>query len=595
MTPATSTLPEVSICDGIVCTEYAGQITQWMSNRLRPSSQASIATALRKWWGPFTERWELPEFIITGDPKRGGIMASFVCYMASGGIVYSTIMGYVWAVIDHHTSNGYASPLSNVRDWGHFTSAVEVETHVPAEPRRMFPWLIFLKTLTQVDLTNSYQVGIGLLMLTLFYTISRPELIPLTLTGKNSFDVGKHLCVKHIRLIKDYVEVNIRGIKQDPLCKRPQAIAGEAWRAIGACTGIMDYKAWWQLYLSLRTFENEDSPLLYDEKGQTLTYPAANRGLRKLVLSIPEVSVEDAKLTAFGQIRATGRCVFAALCGDDAAKFQGMWSKNANSDEAYDRPLLLRVLGMPQKMLEFCNSRSMPIKSCLESVAASSDANLNLLNMDRPQGFTDDAFMLEVGKEKMSNQVSLPKDTSSPAIMSKSEGKKKMAPMVPSWDNVAVPAFNKEIFPGHAKWPSDPDNILNGWKVFLHGTPKGAIYKTFEIYNCYPPRPIGDKLDEFGNRFIDQGNFMFRSFAQVKKFTEGQVMRGETTSTIFPAPAPGAASSSTDAACSSVAIDDAEVEPQFLHEIVTESRRDSKRPLNRLAQSKPERKQRMLD
>ena len=230
-------------------------------------------------------------------------MASFVLFMSAGQIAYSTITGYVWSVVDHHISNGYASPLANVRDWSHFMSAVQVETHVPAEPRRMFPWLLFIRALIKINLDDPVEVGMGLFMLILMYTLSRPELLPLALTGKHAFDGMKHLRWKDLRDINGYCECNLRGIKQDPLCKRAVAVAGAAWRAIGECTGILNFRTWYQRYLSMMKPTDENAPLLYNDRGKILTYAAGNRLLRKICARVNGCTIKDALMVALGQIQ----------------------------------------------------------------------------------------------------------------------------------------------------------------------------------------------------------------------------------------------------------------------------------------------------
>ena len=57
-----------------------------------------------------------------------------------------------------------------------------------------------------------------------------------------------------MRTVHGYVEVSFRSIKQDPLCKRPVIVYGEAWRAIGGCTGLLNVDWWLSLYDGLMFF-----------------------------------------------------------------------------------------------------------------------------------------------------------------------------------------------------------------------------------------------------------------------------------------------------------------------------------------------------
>ena len=127
-------------------------------------------------------------------------MASFVLELVwKGNLVFKSIQGYVWGVVDHHLEHHYASPLSNVRDWAVFMHSVEVETHIPSEPRKMVGWSTFIHTLHKIDRTSPWDVGIGLFMLVLFYCASRPEILPGTLDGQRNFDKQKHFRRRDIR------------------------------------------------------------------------------------------------------------------------------------------------------------------------------------------------------------------------------------------------------------------------------------------------------------------------------------------------------------------------------------------------------------
>jgi hypothetical protein len=108
---------ETSIHSAPVTQELGERVDFFISERLRPSSKSTINTAVSKHWLPFVEAHGLPEFIPSGHYKRGSIMAAWVATMVSLGLVYSTISGYVWGVVDHHLTNHYASPVANVRDW----------------------------------------------------------------------------------------------------------------------------------------------------------------------------------------------------------------------------------------------------------------------------------------------------------------------------------------------------------------------------------------------------------------------------------------------------------------------------------------------
>ena len=353
----------------MVCPRYELLAQQLLDNRLRPSSQATIKTALTKWWRPFCDRWERASYYVdSGDPHRGGIMASFILHMVDDGTIkYSTITGYLWAVVDAHISHGYASPLSNVRDWSQFMHAVEVEIHVPTKGRTMFPWLLFVRMLAKVNTSIPWEVGIAFLCLILFFVISRPELIPTAQSGVNGFDGGKHLRWCDLRVAKGYLEVALRAIKQDPLCKRKTHVEGVSWRAIGECTGLLHARSWFELYARVRGGSVlDEAPLFLDDKGNVLTQAAANRLLRVLCVRVSGCTAEQAELYALGGFRVLGRNALAGVAGDETARVQGMWGSDAV--DYYDRPMLERVLGAAQRMAEFAGSAAMPSCGVIDSL-----------------------------------------------------------------------------------------------------------------------------------------------------------------------------------------------------------------------------------
>ena len=277
-------------------------------------------------------------------------MASFVLELVwKNNLVFKSIQGYVWAVVDHHLEHHYASPLSNVRDWAVFMHSVEVETHIPSEPRKMVGWATFIHTLHKINRTSPWEVGIGLFMLVLFYCASRPEIIPGTLDGQRNFNSNKHFRRRDLRYKDGHWQLCFREIKQDRLCKRAHCVKGEAWRPIGACTGIMDFGFWAELYLSLVTFESDDSPLWIDDKSHTLTYPKGTTLFRLLIRRVPDLPKESYDL-AFGGIRSLSFAAMSALSDTPHARWIGMWSSDAFTN--YDRAMYQRTLDLAPRLAQ---------------------------------------------------------------------------------------------------------------------------------------------------------------------------------------------------------------------------------------------------
>ena len=349
------------------CLKGLSAVSELLENRLRPSSQSTITTAWNVWWVPYCDFYFLPYFISSGSASRAGVMAGFVLYMIEKErLRYGTIGGYVWAVCDKHMSNGYANPLSNVRDWAPFMHSVEVEIHVPTEPRKMVPWLLFIQSIPKANTNSVVEMATVVLMLLLFFLISRPELVPSAAAG---FETAKHLSRKCVRWDKGYLECLMRGIKQDPLCKRPGTVAGEAWRAIGNATaGVLDTLGMLKHYLSLVTFSSDDSPLLQNDSGGPLTYSKANAIMRMLFRRAGATFAQAASY-AMGGIRVLARNAVAGVAGDQTAKIQGGWLA---CDVYYDRPMLMRILSLPSRMAEFCMSASMPTGGVLEAMGSAS-------------------------------------------------------------------------------------------------------------------------------------------------------------------------------------------------------------------------------
>lgn len=277
-------------------------------------------------------------------------MASFVLELVwKGNLVFKSIQGYVWGVVDHHLEHHYASPLSNVRDWAVFMHSVEVETHIPSEPRKMVGWSTFIHTLHKIDRTSPWEVGIGLFMLVLFYCASRPEILPGTLDGQRNFDKQKHFRRRDIRYQDGHWQLCFREIKQDRLCKRKHCVRGEAWRPIGKCTGIMDFGFWATLYFQLVTFESEEAPLWIDDRSNLLTYPKATSLFRLLIRRVADLPATCLDL-GLGGIRSLSFSAMSALSDTPTARWIGMWASDAFTN--YDRAMYQRTLDLAPRLAQ---------------------------------------------------------------------------------------------------------------------------------------------------------------------------------------------------------------------------------------------------
>ena len=357
-----STFAETTVHVGIVDSGARAMLDAFLAKRLQPSSQSTIKTARSKWWIPFCVEHGLEEFITSGHVHRGGIMASFVLSLAKSNLAYSTITGYIWAIVDMHVTQGYASPLSNVRDWAMFMHSVEVEVHRPSEPRLMVPWLLFVRAIPLVNLQDCSEVATLILEEIILFTATRSEIIPDTLSG---FTAAKHLRCKDVRwLLHGYLEICFRSIKQDPLCKRPACVAGMAWRAIGPAVGIFDLLSVVKFYFcTFRADFQPDDPFLIQTSGQPLTYSRANAVARQIWARVPGAGSDVANKYSLGGLRVLSRNLIAGVAGSETARVQGMWE---SCDVVYDRPTLERVLQVPSRMADFAHSAAMPAGGVLE-------------------------------------------------------------------------------------------------------------------------------------------------------------------------------------------------------------------------------------
>ena len=347
--------------------ETAAIVGQWMDNRLQKSSISTINTAWNKHWLPFCALHKLEDYVKSGDTERGGIMASFVVHLSRSGMVYDTMVGYVWGVVDKHVSAGYASPLSNVRDWKVFMSSARVECHSPGTSRKMVPWNVFMGVLRHIDMDDIEEVGVGLLLLILFYTSARPELLPKTQT---SFE-KKNARMCDFRTTNGYLEFCIEGIKQDPLCRRKQARAekGLSWRPIGAASSpLFDTATWLRMYLELRRKfpGGENDPLFVDKNGNPLTYPKGNAVFQRL-----QAIIDIIEKYSLGGMRSLSHIALTHLLGKDLAKEHGMWVSDACNQ--YERDDIQRVLMLPKLMCEYVQGSDMPKGGLLEQLSSKID------------------------------------------------------------------------------------------------------------------------------------------------------------------------------------------------------------------------------
>jgi len=345
----------VSVYVGGVTPEYVLQIKAVVQSRLQTSEK--IRTVVNKWWKPHRDGHGLEEYIEPGAVTRGGEMASFVLYMAnSGRIKWSTMQGYVWTISTWHFNRFGASgdPLSGVADWGCFMAALQVQTWVDSivEPRKMVPFMLMVRTLNNMDLNSRSEVALGCMMLMMYYTMSRSE-TPLPKSA-TSFDRAKHVRRKDVRLLfNQYVEWGFGSIKQK---KRTDVDPDSRdWKPVGECTGVMSMRYWFDQYVSMSSWNSDEDPFFYDEKGP-LVYHQMMKKMRACMSRV--VTLEEAQTYGFHGLRVLGYNCWRAASGEEVAVLQGGWGSDGH--RAYSREMLTKILGMAEKGAKYAAVQALP-------------------------------------------------------------------------------------------------------------------------------------------------------------------------------------------------------------------------------------------
>ena len=346
----------MSVFVGGVTPEYEIQIKEVVTSRLQADDK--ITSVLKCWWRPHREKHLLRDFIEPGALTRGGEMASFVLFMAnSGRIKWSTMQGYVWCICTYHFNRYGASgdPLTGVADWACFMAALQVQTWVDSivEPRKMIPFMVMVRTLKALDFSSRKEVGLGCMILMMYYTMSRSE-TPLP-KSSTSFDRAQHVRRRDVRLLMgQYVEWGFGKIKQK---KRVDKDPNDRdWKPVGACTGILNMRLWFDKYVSMSEWSSDEDPFFYDESGP-LVYHSMLKFFRVCMSRV--ISMEEALTYGFHSLRVLGYNCWRAASGEEVAVLQGGWGSDGH--RAYSREMLMRILGMAQKGAQYAAEQALPL------------------------------------------------------------------------------------------------------------------------------------------------------------------------------------------------------------------------------------------
>ena len=358
MRQRTSFHPPASVYVGAVNKDFEGAILHCQANRFAKSSESTIKTAI-KHWEPFAMEHGLASLVENGDPKRGGIAASFAICLARKKLAYGTIQGYIWGWEQHHINCGRHSPLDNVQDWARWMNSLEVQIFTPSEPTEMVPFLLLTRSLAKVDCAVFWMVRTACAMLMLFYTMSRSEYpVPKTHDGQHNFDPEQHCRQCDVRTVNGYVEWAFGRIKQDRLGKRLRGGKRE-WKPVGQATGIMSMAFWLALYLQMRP-KNPDveSAFFVRADGKPLLYNDLLGDMRKLFCMVEGATQARVERLGLHGLRVLGYNAGRAAMGEDIAALQGGWFSDCHT--TYGRETLNKILNMAGQMAKKAATEALP-------------------------------------------------------------------------------------------------------------------------------------------------------------------------------------------------------------------------------------------
>ena len=333
---------------------HAEKIQFIRDGRLSASSESTIATVMAKHYKPFRQLHGLEEFIINGHPDRGGQMASFVVDLVKKNLAYSTIKGYIWAVVDAHTRNGYISPLTSVYDWAHFMQGVDVCIGDDKSPqgRKQIPMQMIAAGLAAVDPASRKDLMTAITMLFMLFGVCRVgELLPKT---KAAAEKARHLWRDGVLLKETHVEYRAPPIrKNDQRGRRANATDNGEWIPIGRVEkSVFDILPYLVHYLQMGDVP-KDGPFLVHDDGEPFTYTQFQAHFRHLFVA-GGYSAADAALYASHGFRVAGFNLFRIFAGQKIAVFKGGWlqghdtaEEGCDSARTYTRPFLNELIAAP--------------------------------------------------------------------------------------------------------------------------------------------------------------------------------------------------------------------------------------------------------
>lgn len=350
-----STVPasRASIYVGLPTQPLVDRLDSLMDNRLAASSRGSVSAALSHWQVVAARhRWSL--VIPTDDPSRGGKLATFIVYLLDETeLVGSSIMNYIWALRTYMKLSRQMDPSHGIMEWTDFIRSVEVETWMPAEPRRAVPMELLRTAIAAVDVSSFEQVQMVVLVLMLLFSFARSETpLPKTLDG---VDPMKHLLVCDVGFGAGPVHTRIRlkSTKSDPRMERDAARHNEDWVLLGDVPGDAEFSLlkWMQLLFALHAGRRDASGPFFVHvvnRQQPLTYSAALKQFRSF-LELGGCSADEAPRYGLHGLRVEGYNRSKRSVGVELTVAHGGWESTAH--ERYERFSFAQVLAISGAMV----------------------------------------------------------------------------------------------------------------------------------------------------------------------------------------------------------------------------------------------------
>ena len=344
--------PRASVHEGLP-TDLVEGVQEFLSERLKPSSQRTVNAAVSH-WRRVVQLYGWNDVILSDDPHRGGKLAAFVMHMARNtDLGSSSISNYVWGLRTFVKSKQQVDPLFGVYDWNDFMTSVMVKTWTVGEPRRAVPIALLRRALAAIDLSEFWEVQMGLFICLYLFGFSRSEHpCPKTYDG---FDPTQHAMVDDVKIMTwrgaPCVALRLKVIKQDPRMERPEAAGNEDWVYIGNVEDAQfSIFTWLQRVFAMHGGPRaSESPFFVaPDRARCLTYGTAMKQFRALLARVSDV--DTSMLYGLHSLRVSGwNGARSGPEGEEVAVAHGGW--HGSSQRRYDRFDRDAVLGLPAVIL----------------------------------------------------------------------------------------------------------------------------------------------------------------------------------------------------------------------------------------------------